>query len=319
MKEVIMAGRKRKRQVKKRTKGGWIALKILLVLVIALGMFIGYGAFNANTVYVRYAEVVLDDLPSAFDGCRVLFVSDIDLCGINSPEKSAKLFRRLQALKPDMLLLGGDYTSTSIWQILNQTASPADTVQDRNVFFRGIADFEAPLGKYAVAGDNDIEVEDLKNIMNETGIEPLFNGHAAVKKNGQALHIIGFNANTSGVNFNSVAANFSKDDCVIVLSHTPGVVPKILTAEAHDAGSWADLTLSGHTHGGQIRLMGRNIIELDSQELSFLYGWKRESDSLILTTSGLGCESANLRMGSSSEVWMITLSDDTAQLPDLSL
>jgi len=316
--EVAMAGKKRRRQTKKRTRGGWIALKIIFALVAALGMVFGYAALNANTVHVRYAEVTLKDLPQAFDGCRVLFVSDIDLCGINTPEKAAKLFKRLKDLRPDVLLLGGDYTSNSVIDILNQSENSAESVQQRAVFLRGIADFEAPLGKFAVAGDNDADVEGLMLLMEETGIEPLFNGHAAVKKDGDALHIVGFNANTTGVNFNKVANAFSKKDCVIALTHSPSAFPQMLTAEAKDSGAWADLMLAGHTHGGQIRLGDRNIIRLSGQELDFLYGWKRESETIMLTTSGLGCEGTNLRLGTESEVWLITLSDGSVNLPDLS-
>ncbi len=312
-----MAGRKKKTQVKKRTRGGWIALKVIFALVMALCMVFAYGAINANTVHVRYAETVIRDLPPAFDGCKVLFVSDIDLCGINSPEKAAGFINKLSAVEADMLLLGGDYTSTHILDILNQTENLGNKNKNREAFFRGIQNLDMPLGKYAVAGENDHDPEGLKAILKETGIKPLFNGHASVKKDGQQIHIVGFNANTSGVNFNNVANAFSSDDCVIALSHSPAAFPQILTAEAKDSGSWADLILAGHTHGGQIRLADKNIIKLSPQEETFLYGWKRESDSLILTTSGLGCEAANIRIGSNPEVWVITLKDGLADLPDL--
>lgn len=311
-----MAGRNRKRQTKTRTKGGWIALKIILALVIGIGALFGYAALNANIVHVRYAEVVLNDLPKAFDGCKLLFVSDVDMCGINSPEKSAKLMGRLQALKPDILLLGGDYTSTSIMEILNQTENNDRAMQNRRVFFNGIAGFEAPMGKYAVAGDNDKDLADLEILLKDTGIVPLFNGHAAVENDGQKMHIIGLNANSSDVNFNSIANAFNKNDCVIALAHTPAVFPKVITAEAKDSGNWADLVLAGHTHGGQIRLMDNNIIQLNNQELSFIYGWKKENEVLLLTSSGVGCEGANLRFGSKSEVWLITLSDGISELSD---
>lgn len=313
-----MAGRNRKRQVKTRTKGGWIALKIILVLITAIGLLFGYAALNANIVHVRYAEVVLNDLPEAFDGCKVLFVSDIDMCGINSPEKSVKLMERLQALKPDMLLLGGDYTSTSVMEILNQTENNDRVMQSRKIFFNGIAGFEAPMGKFAVAGDNDKDLGDLVSLLKDTGIVPLFNGHAAVEHDGQKMHIIGFNANSSEVNFNSIANAFKKDECVIVLAHTPAVFPKIITAEAKDSGNWADLVLAGHTHGGQIRLMDNNIIQLNNQELNFIHGWKKENNILMLTSSGVGCEGANFRFGSKAEVWLITLNDGKAELPDYS-
>lgn len=314
-----MARKARKKQNKKRTRGGWIALKILAVLLILVGITLGYAYFNASTVHVRYAEITLKDLPDVFDGSKVLFVSDIDLCGTNSPEKSAKLMQRLQALQPDMLLLGGDYTSTSIIDVLNQTENESGALTRRNDFFKAIAGFNAPLGKYAVAGDNDVQPELLESLFRETGVMPLFNGHSAVKKGNDTIHLVGFNDNISGVNFGSVANAFKKEDCVIVLAHSPGVFPQVLTTEASNMGAWADLLLAGHTHGGQIRLLGRNIIQLSDQEQSFLKGWKRENDSLLLTSTGLGCEGANLRLGSQPEVWMITLKNGNVVLPDLSI
>lgn len=314
-----MARKARKKQNKKRTRGGWIALKILAVMLIMMGITLGYAYFNASTVHVRYAEITLKDLPDVFDGSKVLFVSDIDLCGTNSPEKSAKLMQRLQALQPDMLLLGGDYTSTSIIDVLNQTENESGALTRRNDFFKAIAGFNAPLGKYAVAGDNDVQLELLESLFRETGVTPLFNDHSAVKKGNGTIHLVGFNANISGVNFGSVANAFKKEDCVIVLAHSPGVFPQVLTTEASNMGAWADLLLAGHTHGGQIRLMGRNIIRLSDQEQNFLKGWKRENDSLLLTSTGLGCEGANLRLGSQPEVWMITLKNGNVILPDLSI
>jgi predicted MPP superfamily phosphohydrolase len=314
-----MAVRKRKTQKKKQTHGSRIILKIIAVITAALLLFIGYAALNANIVHVRYAQITVRDLPAVFDGTKLLFVSDIDLCGINSPEKSAKLFERLQAIKPDILLLGGDYTSASVMDTLNQTDSSAKEKERREAFFRSIEDFRAPLGKFAVAGENDTDVSALRDILEETGIRPLFNDHAVISKNGGKIHLVGFCANTSGVNFNAVGNAFRQDDCVISLSHSPASFPHILTAEAKDSGNWADIMLAGHTHGGQIRLMDNNIIPLTTQEQSFLYGWKKERDTRILTTSGLGCEGVNLRVGTGSEVWVITLSDGIANLPDLTL
>ena len=315
-----MAGRGKKAARRKRSRGGWIALGIIAALLVALGGIMGYAALNANTVHVRYAEVSIANLPQTFEGCRILFASDIDLCGMNTPEKAAALFSRLQALNPDILLLGGDYTSAPVLEILNSDGSDgnldASALKRRSDFFQAISDFDAPLGKYAVAGDNDAQTDQLSDLFIQTGVTPLFNDHAEIQSSDGALHLVGINADASGVNFNGLGNAFSRDDCVIAFTHSPGLFPQLLTAEAGDAGSWADLILAGHTHGGQIRLFNRNMLQLTSQEEDFLYGWYAEGDTLLLTTSGVGCEGANLRLGSEAEVWLITLRRKTA-LPDL--
>lgn len=309
--EVKMAARKKKQPEPRRGRGGWIALGVIGVMALMLGGLMGYGALNANTVHVRHASVAVEDLPAAFEGKSILFVSDIDLCGWNTPEKAGKLFNRLQALNPDILLLGGDYASESIIDVLNRSdetqTSDGELIRARTNFFNELARFSAPLGKYAVAGDNDAQAENLAQTLTQCGIQPLFNNRAEIPLNGDKIYLVGINYNTEGVNFNGVGNAFNRDDCVIALTHSPAAFPQMITAEARDSGAWVDLALAGHTHGGQIRLFGRNIIRLTAQEQHYLYGWFSEGSAWMLTSSGLGCEGANIRIGSKSEVWMIEL------------
>ena len=72
---------------------------------------------SASVVHVQYAQVYLQDLPAAFEGTKLLFVSDIHLMGVNTPQRAAKLMESLAQLQPDLLLLGGDYTSQSLLEM----------------------------------------------------------------------------------------------------------------------------------------------------------------------------------------------------------
>ena len=67
------------------------------------------------------------------------------------------------------------------------------------------------------------------------------------------------------------------------------------------------MILSGGTHGGQIRLGKRTLLSLNGIEHNYLYGWRVENGMPMLTTSGIGCEGLNVRLGTSPEVWLITL------------
>ena len=80
-----------------------------------------------------------------------------------------------------------------------------------------------------------------------------------------------------------------------------------MISEAKDSGHWVDLALAGHTHGGQINLFGHGILSLDQREKHYLCGWNRETGVPMLTTSGMGCEGVDMRLGSEAEVWLITL------------
>ena len=302
-----MAGRRRKN--KKMSRGGRAVLAVFAALVLALALFCGAAAVNASIVRVRRAEVEINDLPAAFDGKTILYASDIDLCGLNTAARSAALFEKLQSLKPDILILGGDYNSPSLLKILNrsggQDGRDLAQLRARTDFFRYISGFDAPLGKFGLAAPEDAEQEMLANQMIDAGITPLFNDRAAVTIGGDTLWIIGVSAESA--NLNSAGSAFSKGDCVLVAAYSPAVLPVLVTSEAQDGGRWADLALTGHTHGGQVLLFGRDLLNLSGSERQYRAGWTVENGLPILTTQGVGCEGLNLRVGTEPEVWLITM------------
>lgn len=299
----------RKKTNKKPGKGGRIALWIFAALLLAVAVTAGIGLMNASLLRIRRAEVVLEDLPRGFDGVTLLYASDIDLCGLNTPARAGRLFEQLQSLQPDMLILGGDYNSTSLLKALNRpdktSDDEAEIMSARSDFFHYIKDFHAPLGKYAIAATEDIQWKKLGEVMTENGVQPLINSKISVRSNGDTLWLSGVCGKVSSLN--DVGNAFSKNDCVLVIAESPDVLPIVLTSEASDSGPWADMALCGHTHGGQIRLFGRSMLSLSDAEQRFLTGWNTQSGIPILTTEGIGCEAINLRLGTEPEVWLITL------------
>ena len=299
----------RQKRNKKPGKGVKIALRILIALLLALAALTGFAALNATVVRIRRAEVVLPDLPPAFDGATVLYASDIDLCGLNDAKKSGALFNELQSLNPDMLILGGDYSSPSLLEVLNRAENGkgdiAETLRQRESFFHYIGAFDAPMGVYAVAAPEDPDGDDLRRAMEANGIRPLFNERTAIRKGGDTLWLTGICV--ENLNLNNIAGQFSRGDCVIAVAYSPAALSGMMTSEAADGGRWADLTLCGHTHGGQIRLFGRSVLVLDSREQRLLHGWNTDAGLPLLVSQGIGCEGVNLRLGSEPEVWLITL------------
>ena len=95
-----MAGKKGK---KRRNPGRRAVLIAIALVICALAALFGYAAVNASLLRLRRAEVAIEDLPHAFDGFSILYLSDVDLCGWNTPEKAADAVNRLQSLQPQSL------------------------------------------------------------------------------------------------------------------------------------------------------------------------------------------------------------------------
>ena len=292
-----------KRKAKKRRRTGlWIGLAIFALIAC----MVGYMTLRANTVVLKRATVYLGELPPSFEGRTILYLSDIDLGGPNTPDRAAGLVRRLQALKPDMLILGGDYTAHSLPQILNGVDGlTEDDLAARDRFFHLIADFDAPLGRFALAAPED--GDGLYQLLDACGFAMLNDSRHLIELGDDKLWLVGLNKNSENVQAGGKL--FRSGECVVAVADSPDCFPVLNTVEAMDGGRWVDLCLAGHTHGGQVRLLGRSMLKLTSLEQQFLHGWTRETGVPMLTTSGVGCEGVPLRLGTEAEVWLITLTN----------
>jgi len=289
----------------------WRALALVL---LALALFLGYMATEADVVRVVYADVYLSGLPAAFDGTRVLFLSDPHVSNLSSPEKAAALVNQLQALKPDLLLLGGDYSSLDIEDyaraLTGRALSEAKVAlgEKRDQFFRLISPFEAPLGKYAVPGNRDYELQGLDEAAALGGITLLKNSGKVLTRNGQRLIVAGLDDwAKGGQDIEKVASAVRGSNFVILLSHNPDALPSVISQPAADGQPWADLVLSGHTHGGQIALFGHGLFSSSIYGDRYRSGWYEDGGSMLLVSNGVGDYMLPLRLGAQPQVHLITL------------
>ena len=286
----------------KKRRGRWGAW-IALALAVLIAAFVGWTALCARTVHVRRAEVALSDLPASMDGTTLLFLSDFSFCGSNTPAQAAKLVQRLQSLNPDVLLLNGDFAAPSLMDRLNGR----DDADESNLapLMAALNAFRAPMGKFAVSGERDGAAESLALRLSPGGVT-LIDGQIAVVSNGtDAIGIAGVDASTTNVA--ALASQVRGDQCVVALMHSPNQAVDVRINEASGGGAWADLMLSGHTLGGQMRLFGRSLTQLTDTEKKYLSGWSTDGGAPLLTSQGLGCEGLNLRLGTQAEAWLITL------------
>lgn len=302
----------RKAPMKKKTKplrprhrlvGG-----IFLLIALLLAGFFGYCFALSRVLRVERATVYLPDLPQSFDGMTVLFVSDLEISGLSSAGEAASLMRRLALLKPDVLILGGDYASGSLMDALNGTRDEAALSAARQRFFSALADFPAPMGKFAVAGEQDAGAAQMEKEMAAGEITLLNNTVGRVSLGGESISIAGLAPQGEGIlDYSGLSRSFQKGDCVLAVAHNPAAISAVMTAEAGDSGVWCDLILSGHTHGGQMIVGKHSMLTLSPQETRYPAGWSKESGVFILVSQGVGCEIADLRLGTEAQVHLITL------------
>jgi predicted MPP superfamily phosphohydrolase len=240
------------------------------------------GRRNAAKLQLRQNQIVSHRVPTAFDGFRILHLSDLHT------EMSQLALSRLLDLLPtidyDLCVLTGDYR--------------AKTFGPFNFSLVGMARLRDALSGpvYGVLGNHDTirMVPDLETM----GIRMLLNECVAIERGGQRIHLAGIDdAHYYRVdNIEKAADAIPHEDFSILLSHTPEIY-------RHAAHVGFDLLLSGHTHGGQICLPGGIPITLDAAlPRSLGSGAWRYKDMAGYTSAGAGSSVVPVRFNCPPEI-----------------
>ena len=301
-----MTKKKKNWNFKKNRRGRRLVfLPALLIVVLGIGGLFGWMHLNASVAHLKYAEVYLEDLPSQFEGTKIMFISDINIRSASEAAYAQKTMDKLKEVGADILILGGDYSADTVFSSLNGGDGSGKT-EYAVEFIESLNSFHAPMGKFAVLGESDDPA--LISNFEDAGIQQLSDKCAVVEKSGEQLVIAGLSDISAGrTPYEEIGGYFTGDECVIAVAHNPSSYIGIRVAEAKGGGAWADLVLSGHTLGGQIKIFGKTMRTLTEEESRCLSGWHYTNDLPMLVSQGLGCKGAKLRLGTQSEIWCITL------------
>lgn len=229
------------------------------------------------------------DIPEAFEGFRIAFISDLHYKSLLKEKGLDDLVRLLIAQKADVLLMGGDYQEGC------EYVEP---------LFSALARVKTPMGTYGVMGNNDYERchDDIVNTMKHYGMRPLEHEVDTLRKDGQQIIIAGvrnpFDLGRNGV---SPTLALSPKDFVILLVHTPDYIEDVSVANT-------DLALAGHTHGGQVRVFGVAPALNSHYGNRFITGLAYNSAKIpLIITNGIGTSKLPIRVGAPAEIIVITL------------
>lgn len=236
---------------------------------------------------IKRYEVMSERLPQEFDGCQIAFISDIHYPSKFTRKRLAKVVRKLRDLRPQMLLLGGDYVT-------------ADDYIDE--LFDSLATVKSDYGIYAVLGNHEFSRRSaIEKAMSRRGII-LLKDEARLLTSDSAVYIAGV-ANPFKVDSTTVSPSAAVADSAytILLVHTPDY------AQMVDAS--ADIVLSGHTHGGQVSLFGLYTpVKNTRYGTRFLRGMNSTDRGVsVVTTNGVGTSRRKIRFCVPSEIVVVTL------------
>jgi predicted MPP superfamily phosphohydrolase len=252
--------------------------------------FAGYGFANAlDLPGVRRVNLELPDLPTVWDGLRILQISDIHAGPYMGVERMTKLREMAMSLEPDLVVFTGD----------QMDRRPSDA----ELFARGFRGIEAPLGAWGILGNHDhfIDPERSEWALEAAGIQPLVNRGVALDREGSTLALVGVDdLQARGGRYPDFSVLGTYPTAFrICLCHQPQGWHQALAAGAH-------LTLAGHTHGGQIALTGRNL-NVARFSTRYIAGPYRRDEGFLYVSRGVGVGALPVRVGAPPEIDLLTL------------
>ena len=272
----------------------------LLALVLLAGGLALWLILNARAMpVVRRAEVVLpfpDDAPRA--PVTVALLTDTHLSGPdNSPARMARIVAQINALKPDLILLGGDYIGDA----------KGGATYDARASIAPFAGLRAPLGVVAVLGNHDSRSQknqralrgaDWQAAFARMGITLLQDG--AVRRGPLAIGGLQ-DVYTRRIDLPTTLAAMARvGGAPLILSHGPDVFPALPDAPS--------LTLVGHTHCGQVALPFAGIVYVPSKYgTRYACGLYRDGARTMIVAGGVGTSGLPIRMLAPPDIWLITV------------
>ncbi|UFT97649.1 metallophosphoesterase [Radiobacillus kanasensis] len=249
----------------------WIIGFLLIIL------FCSYMMYKAHHDMLNKRIVVLDSYPKDLPPMKIFFISDIHKRTI-----SMDTIRQVED-EIQVIIIGGDLVEKRV---------PFIRLREN---LRRLRTLKAPI--YFVWGNNDYEVDQdhFKQVLAEENVRFLCNNSEQLPIIDKTIRIVGFDDYDKG-HINSQEALSGPNDCfTILVSHNPRGFIDLPLAEAAEI----DFVLSGHTHGGQIRIFGIGPYSRG--------GLKKYHSTPILVSEGYGFTKLPFRLGTNAECHLLTI------------
>jgi predicted MPP superfamily phosphohydrolase len=259
-------------------------------LALAGGLLGSY----ASRVEPQWPEVVrltlpLPHLPSSLDGMTIAHISDLHAGKVVTAPKIRRFVNLINSLQPDVIVITGDMLESA--------------PKSASMCARELGQLCAPQGVYAIMGNHERRLlgDQAQEPFRQAGLNVLCNAAQRIGVDGDALWIVGLDDLVT-----------RHGDLALALRGVPDRACKVLLAHEPDFADQAarfpiDLQLSGHTHGGQVRLPGIGPLILPVLGRKYPMGLYRVGNMWVYTNRGLGVASPPVRFNCRPEITLLTL------------
>jgi predicted MPP superfamily phosphohydrolase len=242
-------------------------------------------------ITVNHYTIPVPNLPHEFEGLRVIHLTDLHYGPLMPLEILDNVIQKTNELEKDIIVCTGDYVRgaaaarkiDSIWSVM--------------------ANLRAPEGVYTVLGNHDhwASTEQSVHCLNKSGHINLRHTVVPLSRNGKTLWFGGAgDLWEDHVNLDQVLKDVPDDACRIVLAHNPD------TADT-DYTTRVDLMISGHTHGGQVKIPFIGTPVLPVKNKAYSSGFVRSRKTAVFISRGIGWAGLPIRFNCFPEIAILSM------------
>lgn len=270
--------------------------RILPTLAVLLPLAVGFLYWSNTALQVTRFDLAFSDLPAGFDGCRIVVLSDTQAMTFGNDQST--LLKTVAQQDPDYIFFVGDMTDRF-------RETPANYTETLASGLSAIAPTYYVTGNHEWAIGN---VRDMKHTLTEHGITVLSNQYIPLERNGDTILLAGID------DPNGYADQKTPAELATELYAAEGDGFWMLLAHRNDRFAdeysllGADLVISGHAHGGIVRLpFTDGVFSHNGLFPTHTAGLYEENNSLLFVTRGLGSSAPACRLFNRPEVAVLTL------------
>jgi uncharacterized protein len=271
-------------------------------LLAAGGLALYAGEFERHWLEVVHLDISIKGLSQAFDGVKIAQLSDIHLDEFTEPFLLRDGIDRINCERPDYVFLTGDYVTADV---LPKRLS-IRAARRCGELLSGLHCKE----RYAIFGNHDARAGELEvgDALSAHNIVILRNTHVPLERNGGRVWLAGIDDPVCGLPDQGAAIPESirhiPNEPVILMCHAPDYIDRL---HVHPTGQAISLVLSGHTHGGQIRLPFVGPLLLPSWGRKYVEGLFTVGSMQLYVNRGIGSVGVPFRFDCRPEITIFTL------------